>query len=817
MPTAAESNGDLSDFTNPNGSLIQIYNPFSTRPDPNHPGYSLLDPFPNNQIPKTLISAQMVAYASLFPKPINTGVAAYNGLDTEPNITDQDQASLRFDETISPKDSFFVRYTGYTEPITASGGFAGYLAPQYDHGYNAVARYTHTFSGTALMDVEFGRNSDQYNTPTAFTRVPANFAQQVGFSSAFAGSFIGGATQIPSFSIPQYVGGGTSISNFHTSNVDEYKGDFTKLWGRHTFTLGADFASNGADALFENNNVGFSNVQTSCAFCFSATQGVPAGGVGFASFLLGVPDSAGRRNVHETEHGGWIDGFYFQDQWKATNKLTVNLGLRYDLTLVPIYGNNQENTDTTGDINFNDGTYVLQKMPPACNAPSVVAPCIPGGTLPAHVVITPHSNHAIFSNHTDNWAPRVGLAYRLRPTLVLHGSFGRFYDNWAAVVQTAQNTEGSWPQIGQLLVSNLNHNLVPNTVATNPFASSSAVGIPAPTPFASSGFVQWYMNPLEQNPYSDQWTLGIEKQLGANTTLTANYVGSSDYRLDVGGYYNVATTPGPGNAATVASRQPYPYIPPTYYDRSTGSSNYNAFQFSLNRTTSKGLTYMLSYTYSKAMSYGCDGWYGVEGCSTQNPYNLRGDYSVAGFDITHALSYSFVYQLPFGKGMRWSTGRRGLDYVLGNWQVNGIWYMSSGQPFFVNASSGDISNTGNVNERANQLAGVSPYANEGGAAQSGGLDWLNTAAFTNPAPYTFGTEGRNDLRMDWPRNLDFSLFREFPITESKRLVFRVEAFNLFNTPRFGQPDSTIGDQFFGQVFSQANASREIQLALKFYF
>jgi hypothetical protein len=665
------------------------------------------------------------------------------------------------------------------------------------------------------MDLVFGRNSMEYNTPTQFTRVPANFLQSVGFSSAFAGSFIGGATQIPSLSIPQFAGGGTSASNFDTSDVYEYKGDLSKLWRRHTFKMGADFASNNAEALSENANVGFSNVQTSCTFCFSATQGVPAGGVGFASFLLNVPDSAGRRNVHETEHGGWIDGFYFQDQWKATDTLTVNLGLRYDLTLIPTYGNDKENTDTTGDVDFNNGTYVLQKMSPACNPPSVVAPCIPGGTLPAHVVITPHSNHAIFSNYLDNWQPRLGISYRLRPTLVLHASYGRFFDNWAAVVQTAQNTEGSWPQLGQLLASNLNHNIVPNTVATDPFASAGG-GIPAPTPFASSGFVQWYMNPLQQNPYSDQWTFGMEKQVGTNTTVTANYVGSTGRRLNVGGYYNVAMTPGPGDAATVASRQPYPYIPPTYYDRDTGQSNYNAFQFSLDHKTSKGFCYIVSYTYSKTMSEGCDGWYGVEGCSTVNPYNLQEDRSVAGFDLTHIFSYSFVYQVPVGKGMRWSTGTRGLDYVVSNWQINGIVFLASGQPFFVGIS-GDIANTSNVTERADRLAGVSPYANQGGAASGGGLYWLNTAAFTNPAPFTFGTEGRNDLRMDWSRNLDLSLFRSFPLTESKRLEFRAEAFNALNTPRFGQPDSTVGDQYFGQVFQQANSPRQIQLALKFYF
>ena len=139
-----------------------------------------------------------------------------------------------------------------------------------------------------------------------------------------------------------------------------------------------------------------------------------------------------------------------------------------------------------------------------------------------------------------------------------------------------------------------------------------------------------------------------------------------------------------------------------------------------------------------------------------------------------------------------------------------------GQPFFVGIPT-DVANTGNVSERADRLQGVSPFANKGAPSAAGYVDWLNTAAFTDPAAFTFGTEGRNDLRMDWSRNFDISLFRSFPFTESKRLEFRAEFFNAWNTPRFAQPDSTVGDQYFGQINSTANSARIIQLALKLYF
>jgi hypothetical protein len=819
VPTPAELGGDLSDFKDSDGKLIQIYNPYSTRPDPANPGYSLMDPFPNNQIPTNLISKAALAYATSWPAPINTGNPATNALDNSPLIVRQDEGNVRIDEQLSSRDSLFVRYTALNQPAKGSGGFVGFKFGVFFHTDNAAVTYTHTFAGSAVLDVVFGRNNAQYNQPVYYTNLHPGFLGSVGFAGDFAGGFIGGASQVPGIGIPNFAGGGTGIGNTHMSDVWEYKGDLSKLHGRHTFKMGVDFASNNASGLYEFADSWFANTQTSCAFCYAPLTGPGispgAGGVGLASFLLDVPDSAERRNAHETEHGGWIDGFYFQDQWKPTDKLSVNLGLRYDVTIMPVYGNDQENTDTTGDVNFNNGTYMLQKMSPPCNPPSVVAPCIPGGTLPDHVVISPHKNHATYNNMTDNWQPRLGVAYRLRPALVVHGSYGRFFENWAAITQTAQNTEGSWPQLGELLVANLNHNIVPTVSLTAPFAGASTAGVPAPTPFLSSVFVKWYMNPWQKNPYSDQRTFGLEQQLAANTTVTANYVGAASRRLDIGGFYNVATTPGPGDAATVASRQPYPYIPPTYYDRDTGRSSYNAFQFSLNHRTGKGFSYIVSYTYSKNMSEGCDGWYGVESCSTQDPYNLKGDRSVAGFDLTHILSLSWVYQVPFGKGQRFSTGSRALDYVVGNWQFNGIFFVSSGQPFYTSAS-GDIANTGNVNERSDRLAGVTPFANKG-APSPYGMNWLNTAAFATPAAYTFGTEGRNDLRMDWPRNFDLSFFRSFPFAENKRLEFRGELFNAFNTPLFGQPDSTVNDQYFGQINYTANSARVIQLALKLYF
>ena len=202
----------------------------------------------------------------------------------------------------------------------------------------------------------------------------------------------------------------------------------------------------------------------------------------------------------------------------------------YDLTFIPPYGTNatigQEGGIETGDVDFSNGTYIVQKLPPPCSVRGF-APCIPdiagepAGTLPAHVVVDPRGK--IAHNDSKNFGPRFGLAYRLGDKTVIRSAFGIVYDNWAAVSQMAQNIEGAWPDIGQQIANNLNGPTGPPTVtAQNPFATSGA--FPAPTPFNQ---VQWFSyHPHIRNAYSQQWNFGIERELNASTTIDVNYVGS---------------------------------------------------------------------------------------------------------------------------------------------------------------------------------------------------------------------------------------------------------------------------------------------------
>ena len=171
----------------------------------------------------------------------------------------------------------------------------------------------------------------------------------------------------------------------------------------------------------------------------------------------------------------------------------------------------------------------------------------------------------------------------------------------------------------------------------------------------------------------------MEQALGSNIVLSLAYVGSHDLQLNQGGVANTSLTPGP--TSTESARSPYPYIPTTFYDKSVGQSKYNSFQFRLQQRATRGLTYIISYTWSKSMDKGCSGSFGSEGCETETPYNTNNDRSVSGFDLPQILSGSFVYDIPVGKGKSFSTHNSVADYVLGNWQIGGILSIHSGLPF----------------------------------------------------------------------------------------------------------------------------------------
>jgi hypothetical protein len=784
VPTASQLAGDLSGQSKP------IFNPFTTRPDPAHPGAYLRDPFVNNQIPKNLIDQHMLALAQLFPQPVATGVPGFNALDTTPTITTQYEGNGRINEQINQSNSLWFRYSRYDLPIQAPGGFLGIVNPIEDKGWNYGLSYLHTFTPTTLLEVQFGRTYDVAISGGAFAKKPGDILQQTGFANGFVCGFVQAGCLVPTITIPGFLSGGESYNLDGQSDFYQYSADLTKILRNHTFKLGYALYPTRFDAVKAYNILGFNTPQT------ANPQSSGTTGSALASFLLGVPDNATYRNSTEAERGGQIMGGYVEDQWKALSRLTINAGLRYDLTLLPQFGLASDGTNAVGDLNLNDGTYLLQADPGPC-AIGGHAPCIPGGLPQPHIVLS--QNGKDFQTQTDNIQPRVGVAYSVNHRTALHAAFGVFFDNWANFQQLNQDVAGTWPQVQLASISNLNL-VQPTVTAEDPLPGGAS--LPPANPFGKEAS---YADPNMQNIKSNQWIVGFERQLSSNTTMTVNYVGNSDSRLFVRTRGNTAPVPGPG---PIAPRTPYPYIHASSYDTSLGSSSYNALQVSLNRRFSNGLSYLIAYTRSKSIDVGCSD---SKNCSVQDPYNLRTNRSVSSFDVPNVLTTSIVWDLPFGSNRRFRTQNAFVNQVIGNWQINTILTLISGRPYTL-VTAGDIANTGNSNnyERLNLVGNLS-------LPQKSKDQWFNTAAVAVPAPYTYGNLGRNALRSDWFRNDDLSLFRSFSLRGERSVEFRTEMFNFTNTPSLAAPGNNISLAHFGQVTSTYSTAREIQLALKLHY
>lgn len=800
VPTAAELSGDFSALL---GQGIQLYNPFTTTPDPANPGEFLRSPFPNNNISPYLSPAAVLYAKTLFPAA-GAPVPGGNLYDTTKALTNQDNYTGRIDQNFGIHDALFGRISYLNQPSSKSAGYPGALSDIGINGWNIVVHETHVFGSDKILDAHFGRNLGNDTTTINFPGAPNDFANQLisaGFSNKYISDFSSvSGSLIPLITISGYAStNGSNIQGTQIANSYEVGGDYSQIIGRHTIKVGYLFQTDG----FYGPNVGAGEGTTS--FQTANLENPSNTGDALASFLIGTPNSSYRRDDLEQLHGGYVHGAYIQDQFKVTSKLSVNFGVRYDVAMWPVYGYFSNGQGYLGDVDLNNGTYILSGVPGACSS-TVGAPCIPGGTLPANVVVTKNSNHGIHNTDTENWQGRLGIAYRFSNNTAVRAGYSRFYDEWSGLTQIAQNLGGTWPSVGSFNINSQNTSTVSAGIGDPLSLGSGAVFYPSTTPFTNPSY---YFNPNMKTPYVDQWNLGIDQQINGQTTLSMAYVGSHDNRLDNGGIHNTALYPGPGDAAVVASRQPYPYISPTNYDDSTGNSNYNALQTRLSRSTYNGLTYLISYTWSKSIDLGCSGAFGVEGCAIQNPYDAKADRSVSGFDLTNIFSASAIYELPFGRGKMFAPANSIASYIVSGWQLNAIASMDSGTPYYV-TYSGDLANVGNTFVKVDVVGNPTPQNRTP-------AEWINTAAFAAPPPYTFGTMGRNSLRSDWNKDLDMSLFRSFPIHDRAAVEFRAEAFNLTNTPVFGIPNNVINAPNFGVVTSTANSPRELQLALKISF
>lgn len=813
-PTAAMDAGDFSGVTDANGKVIPIYDPATTTlVNGNYTRQTFTQEYnePNpaycngdiNCIPSSRFSPISKLFLPLIPTGSDTIVNGQNLFYPINSDATQNSGTLRVDQNFGNNNQVYFRYSQFDLYKTSPSGTIG---NSFVHvpGHNYIGHWTHEFSPSTFSDVYFGRNWGFTTTGTSWPgETPAFFSQlqQAGMSSYFM--TLNGTTYAPQYSANSYVGlTGSQLQGSGLGDDWQFGGSFSEIFGRHTIKAGADFQTNNFTSPIAYSNVGFDVGQTSSLGSNST------GGISWASLLLGIPNSGGYRNIFEDAHGGWIDGIYVEDQFKATPHLTINLGFRNDMIWTPIYGTGTGGNYYTGNANPVTGQYQLNALPPDCSA-TQGAPCIPTGIytasskpapggLPANAYVS--KSPRVIKNSLFDWAPRLGLAYRLNDKTVIRAAYSRFFDEWADITQLSQNFGGNWPAVNTIQNNGLNA-AVPTVTAADPLQFGSGGTIIYPINDFSQ-VSQWMVDPNFQTPVFDQWNAGIERQLPGNMTLDANYVGSNGRHEDWGPTLNVPA-PGPGDQQ---SRRPYPYMLQQWFDQSVGDSRYNALQVTLQERGTHGVGFLASYTLSHANADGCN--LGAS-CESQNPYNRHSDYGTSDLNETNVFSVAFTAQSPYNR-----SSNKLVSYVAGGWALNGIVQETSGQPYQVNAG-GDPLNIGCcLTERMNVTG--NPDSGHGIHTQQ---EWFNTSAFSPPTGYTYGNEKVNSLVSQHFSDVDMSLFRDFHIGagEERYFEFRAESFNLFNHVVWGTPDNTNTDTRFGQITGQRNGPRQLQMSLKFYY
>jgi outer membrane receptor protein involved in Fe transport len=761
VPTAAELSGNFA-------GEAPIYNPFTTAAGAN--GSPARQPFPGNVIPASLINPSTLAVAkALYPAPnLAAGVIpGVNFLNTAPSITDGDQWNVRVDHQFGQKDSFFARYTDARNPSQGSG-LTAISSQTLARLTNAVASDTHTFSPNFLITARFGMS--RIDAPTVVPPVPS-LASRTGVLAVFPAFH--GLEVIPPLSIPGYSGLSQASAIIGPLYQNSWTADAQKIHGGHTFEFGGGIVHTSTITDNRTDGVTFSTNQTS--------NFAPNTGLGLASFLLGTPETV-TRNAGNTEgflHGN-VYSLYVQDTWRAAKKLTLNLGLRYDYAspLINDYG--------LGTFVFETGQYVWDQKNPVTGAPANIRQA---GLIPDR----------------NNFAPRVGIAYQLSPKTVVRAGFGIFYDIFGSnYVQTQQSPRGNWPFAFPQTVTGLNSGapdaLFPNVLSGPPTGSTTPLGC------------QQCLNIDERSsrtPYVEEWTFSIQRQLAVSWALEAAYFGSHGLKLTGQIVDNTAVVPGPG---PIAARQVNPQFPP-YVENGFNvfPSWYEGGSLKLSKQLSHGLSFLVSYTYSKTLDVSdnlSNASLGGNPTSNATRFNLAANKGLAGFDIPQNFVASFVYAVP-GR-----TDNRILNRIVSDWNLSGIVSHYRGLPYSI-FLSGDIANIGTVSGRSTQYPSL--VGDPNAVVSRTPQQWFNTAAFAQPAQYTFGNAGRDILRTDSLNAVNLSLYKRWPFLETRQVELRGEFFNLLNHPSFGYPGDVIGTTQFGKISSTRNSGRQVQLAVKIHF
>ncbi len=785
VPTADFRSGDFSAMLNYNGKSYKIYDPATGNPDGTGRqqfscGGRLNVICPNRFSP---IALKLLA---LVPLPTASGYTSNFNENTHLN-KDSHSYDVKVDHNISEKDRLSGRFSSSVINILqqpefglaggpANGAFQG---TGVQNSYDAAGYYMHLFSTSLLSELRVGVNHYRNTTVTSDHGTAASTA--LGIPGANLDPFTSGLTSIDigSYSSP-LLGYSASMPWVRGETNIDVVNNWTKIGGNHTFKWGADVRRVRDDLVqgqvFSPRGVWRYREGTTALNLGGSKSSTTNFANDFASFLLDIPNQVGRDvNVGDASFRQTQVFAYGQDQWKVSSKMTLDVGLRWEL-YPPATPNR-----AAGFSNFDPSTNNL-----------VVAGV--GGNP---------KNMGMDTHYTD-FAPRVGIAYRTTDLTVLRAAFGvsytPFQDNAYAFNYPVRqnNAYNSLSSFVQALYPNGQPANLPSGFPAPIVATIPSNGL-LPADPASNYFV---VDKHYRDPYLEFWNASVQQALPKNFVMNLSYVGNVGRNIPAQYNLNAGLVPGAGSKG----RPEYPRISDTTLLFKRVTSNYNALQAKFDRRFSGGFLLTTSYTYAKAMGYKTDGG-GTGGID--NYLDFRRNYNPVTYDRTHTFVQSYIYDLPFGHGKRWLQSGPG-NWVLGGWQVSGVLTLMSGTPLVWSTSGGSLNAPG-TSQTPNQTG---PFRLLHGIGQ--GNPWFDTSAFAVPFGPVMGNMSRISYRGPGFFNLDASLFRRFAMTERANLELRAEAFSVTNTPQFSNPNTSVGSSNFGLI-TGGGGSRSMQLGAKIIF
>jgi len=839
--------GDFSNLRTAAGAPIVVYDPLTGRVDPNNSSRFIREPFAGNRVPQNRLDPVAVNAVKYFPAPnaapVNPYTQANNYVVAGATPSDSYRTDTRVDHNWTQKWRMFARVSvawakstpldSYNNAATPTDG----SGPNESRARSATLDHVFTFSPTLIGNLRYGLGravSDRKPFGEGFDVTTLGFPKYVDDIAA---------RNVRIFPKMDFAGAASPLGQnfttaFEASLTHNVNGMLTKVFSRHTLKVGAEYRK------FYVNYYQFCCSASNYSFNSAWTQqeiSTPSGTAGspLASFLLGLPagGSASHTATVTVSSSYWAG--HIQDDWRVTSKLTLNLGLRYEVE-VP-------RTDR-----FNNLAYfnLYEPSPIAGSVPA--SACRFCGNLRGVMHFVDEKNRRQLATNWSNLGPRIGFAYALDAKTSVRGGYGILYPPSPATAGGASIGVTGFSG-GTSFISTLDSMRTVKTYMRNPFPD----GFNLPLGRAGGALTNLGLGAGDAvfdgngSPYVQQWNLTVQRALPGNFVTEIGYLGSHGVGLidgDSGGdagdplsqlpasdmalgsqllsvvpnpFFGIVTNPTAAlSARNVEARQllrPYPhYSDIAIHRRPQAQSIYHAMTLRVERRFSQGFSFLLAYTAGKSIDDGSAvaWWEGPTSRSFLDHYNRKLERSVSTWDVAQRAVISYVYELPFGKGKRFLNSMpRGMNMAVSGWQVNGITTLQSGTPVLIGVSQ----NNTFIYTRSQRANNTGSARLSGGTTDERLLRWFDTSVFSQPASFTFGQTSRSlpDVRNPGNRLTDLSIFKNTYFGPENRfnLQYRLEMFSAFNTPQFSGPGATHGTAAFG-VIGGAGGARQIQMALK---